>query len=56
MKMSNIYQYSKFIFSFIFLALDRDPGPGYIKSLNPDPMRIRIHNPAYADNFHMNVV
>jgi hypothetical protein len=31
-------------FSSFFLPMDPDPDPH--KSLNPDPIRIRIHNPA----------
>jgi hypothetical protein len=38
----------------VFLPLDPDPdsqyGSGSTKSLNPDPIRIRIHNPAENDN------
>jgi hypothetical protein len=34
-------------FFFIFLPLDPDPDSKPTKSLNPDPTRIRIHNPAF---------
>jgi hypothetical protein len=38
----------KYIFHLIFLPLDPDSqyGSGSTKSLNPDQIRIRIHNPA----------
>jgi hypothetical protein len=58
-QLQNMNFYTIFLFLWVIFALldpDSESGSGSTDPMNPDPIRIRIHNPAHFISFRRTVV